>query len=232
MQVTIINGQNHKGSTYHIGRMLAEKVASPEQIMEFFLPRDMPHFCIGCNQCFLKSETACPHYETLSPMTKAMDDADLIILTSPVYVYHVTGSMKAFLDHYGYRWMVHRPNKGMFRKQAVVISTAAGGGMKSTCKDMAHSCFSWGIPKIYRYGVAVRAINWDSISTAKKRKFDRKTTQIARKIRQNIGHVSVPVKTKGFFHIVRFLQKKGMDNPADKAYWKANGWDGKSRPWK
>ena len=232
MQVTIINGQNHKGSTYHIGRLLAEKVASPEQITEFFLPRDMPHFCTGCNQCFLKSETACPHYEALSPLTKAMDDADLIILTSPVYVFHATGSMKAFLDHYGYRWMVHRPNKEMFRKQAVVISTAAGGGMKYTCKDMAHSCFSWGIPKIYRFGSAVRATNWDSVSVGKKIKIDRKMTQIARRIQQNTGHVSVPVKTKGFFHIVRILQKKVMENPADKAYWEANGWDGKSRPWK
>lgn len=36
------------------------------------------------------------------------------------------GSMKAFLDHYGYRWMVHRPEEKMFRKQAVCISTAAG----------------------------------------------------------------------------------------------------------
>lgn len=26
MNIVIINGQNHKGSTYHIGRMLAERV--------------------------------------------------------------------------------------------------------------------------------------------------------------------------------------------------------------
>ena len=30
--------------------------------------------------------------------------------------------MKAFLDHYGYRWMVHRPEAKMFGKQAVVIN--------------------------------------------------------------------------------------------------------------
>ncbi len=62
----------------------------------------------------------------------AMDEADVIILASPVYVYHSTGAMKAFLDHYGYRWMVHSPEESMFKKQGVCISTAAGAGMKST----------------------------------------------------------------------------------------------------
>ena len=31
MNIVIINGQNHKGSTYHIGRMLAERVGSDEE---------------------------------------------------------------------------------------------------------------------------------------------------------------------------------------------------------
>ena len=35
MNIVIINGQNHKGSTYHIGRMLAERVGG--NITEFFL---------------------------------------------------------------------------------------------------------------------------------------------------------------------------------------------------
>ena len=52
MKVTIINGQNHKGSTYNIGRILAQKIAINEEITEFFLPKDMPEFCVGCNKCF------------------------------------------------------------------------------------------------------------------------------------------------------------------------------------
>ena len=82
----------------------------------------------------MESEKKCPHYGAISPITSAMDEADVIILASPVYVYHATGAMKAFLDHYGYRWMVHRPAKSMFRKQGVCISTAAGAGLSSTNK--------------------------------------------------------------------------------------------------
>ena len=34
MNIVIINGQNHKGSTYHIGRMLAERVKIDRQVDE------------------------------------------------------------------------------------------------------------------------------------------------------------------------------------------------------
>lgn len=45
MKITIIHGQNHKGSTYHIVRVLAEKLDG--DIKEFFLPRDFGEFCVG-----------------------------------------------------------------------------------------------------------------------------------------------------------------------------------------
>lgn len=40
VKVVIVNGQNHKGSTRMIARELAEKITTPEEITEFFLPRD------------------------------------------------------------------------------------------------------------------------------------------------------------------------------------------------
>ena len=43
MKIVIIHGQSHKGSTYRIARMLAEKIVG--DIEEFFLPRDFGEFC-------------------------------------------------------------------------------------------------------------------------------------------------------------------------------------------
>ena len=99
MKTVIIHGQNHKGSTYHIARMLADKVGG--EVTEFFLPRDFSDFCIGCAQCFEKAAEKCPHYEVQQKILHVMDEADLIILASPVYVYHVSAPMKNFLDHQG-----------------------------------------------------------------------------------------------------------------------------------
>lgn len=228
MKIVAINGQNHKGSTYHIGKMLADKVGG--ELTEFFLPRDFGEFCVGCNACFSVSETKCPHYQKLKVITEAMIEADLIIMASPVYCYHATGSMKAFLDHYGYQWMVHRPNEKMFSKQAVCIATAAGAGMKSTIKDMADSLFFWGVPKTYRLGYAVRAVSYNGVTDKLKCTIDKDTTALAKKINKNHGKVRVGIKTKGFFNIMRMIQKNGWSQP-DVDYWNEKGWSGNKRPW-
>ena len=231
MKVLIISGTNHKGSTYNIGRIMAEKLTKPEEISEVFLPRDFDEFCYGCTNCFEKNEELCPHAEKLKPITELIDASDVLILTSPVYVYHCTGQMKALLDHYGWRWMAHRPEEKMFSKQAVVVATAAGAGVKSTMKDMADSCFFWGIPQTYKLGRAVAAVDWQSVKPKIKDDINKKADSIAKKILKRQGKVPVSLKTKGFFKIMSLLQKNGW-NKADVDYWKEKGWTEGKRPWK
>lgn len=228
MKAVIIHGQSHKGSTYHIAHQLAEKLGG--ETTEFFLPRDFGEFCTGCSTCFKKSEKECPHYEKLAPITAALDAADVIILASPVYVYHASGAMKALLDHYGYRWMVHRPEESMFHKQGVCICTAAGAGMKSTNKDMADSLSFWGVAKIHTLGFGVAAVTWEGVSDKKKAEIDKATSMLASKIKALNDRVKPGPKTKAMFYIMRKMQKNGF-NPADVEYWNKKGWTGNKRPW-
>ena len=53
--------------------------------------------------------------------------------------------MMDFLDHFGTWWVVHRPKPQRAHKQEVIVTTAAGGGMKRTAKDMEDSLSMWGI---------------------------------------------------------------------------------------
>ena len=229
MKTVIIHGQSHKGSTYQIARSIAEKTGG--EITEFFLPRDFDEFCCGCTVCFNETETKCPHYGKLRPITEALNAADVIILASPVYVYHATGAMKALLDHYGYRWMVHSPEPAMFTKQAVAVCTAAGAGMKSTLKDMTDSLFFWGVAKIYKCGTGVAAVNWDGVSEKKKAAIGKKCDKIAAAIRRRQGSVKPGLKTRAFFWMMHLLQRKGF-NPRDVRWWKEHGWTENVRPWK
>lgn len=229
MKTVIIHGQSHEGSTCHLARILANKLEG--EIIEFFLPRDFNKFCTGCGNCFLRNENLCPHHLELQPIIKAVDNADVIILASPVYVYHVTGSMKALLDHFAYRWMVHRPSANMFTKQVVCLSTAAGAGTRSTNKDLADSAFFWGCGKIYKLGVNVREVKWSGVSKKIKSKIEIKTSNMANKIKRNYQHIKPTIKTRTFFYIMRLIQKKGW-NEADRDYWVKNGWVKNKRPWK
>lgn len=230
MKITIIHGQSHTGSTCYAARLLAEKLGG--EVTEFFLPRDFGAFCVGCANCFTKSETLCPHYTQLKPITDAMDGADVLILASPVYVYHVTGPMKAFLDHYGYRWVVHRPEPTMFHKQAVCISTAAGAGMRSTNRDMAGNMFFWGVGKTWRYGVRVAETSFARVDERVKARMDRETTALAEKIARRVGRVNPGLKTRLFFHLVRTIRRRRGWTEADVQYWEAYGWNGTGRPWR
>lgn len=231
MKITVINGQNHKGSTYNLGKMLVEKFKEAD-VKEFFLPKDFSDFCIGCAVCFMKDETKCPHYNRLKPITDAIDEADLMIFTSPVYVFHATGQMKAFLDHYGWRWMVHRPEEKMFKKQAVIIATAAGAGIKSTIKDIKHSMFFWGVAKTYKFGVAVRAISFDEIPKERVEKLDKKLKRLAEKIIKRQEKVKPKITTRAVFSVMAMMNKKGGLNPVDAEYWKNKGYTNGVRPWK
>ena len=155
MKTVVIHGQSHEVSTCMMARELAQKAGG--EVREFFLPQDFDRPCRGCFSCFKTDLSHCPHYRELEPLKDAILDADLIILTSPVYVYHATGQMMSFLDHFGTWWVVHRPVPEMSAKQGVVLATAAGGGMGRTAQDMADSLKMWGVHRVYRLGVGVQA---------------------------------------------------------------------------
>lgn len=229
MKTVIIHGQNHRGSTYHIARMIADKAGG--EIEEFFLPRDFGEFCTGCCTCFNDTEKKCPHYDKLAPITGAIDSADVIILASPVYVFHASGPMKAFLDHYGYRWMVHSPEGAMFKKQGVCVCTAAGAGMRSAIKDMRHSLFFWGTARIHTLGLGVAAVDWKGVSGKKMKLIGKKTSKIAEKLVRGCGKVKPGIKTRAVFFGMHLMQRNGF-NPRDAEHWRSHGWTGKKRPWK
>lgn len=233
MRTVIIYGIEHKGSTYNVVQMFKNQLnICNDELTEYFLPKDMPHFCAGCNNCFMKGEEFCPHQDFVTPIKNAIRNAQLIIFASPVYVFHVTGQMKALLDHLAFQFMAHRPNGSMFSKTALIVSVGAGGGMDTVIKDISASMNWWGISRIFTFGFAVRAAKWDEVTEKIKIKMEKKIKIISQKIITKINKPKVYFKIKLLFFINRIIQKKYGYIPYDKDYWKKNGWLDKNRPWK
>ena len=232
MKVTLIHGQNHKGSSYNIGKMLVDKINKANEVKEFFLPQDLGNiFCVGCYKCIKKTE-ACPYFAQKQNIMESVLDSDLIILTSPTYCMMPSAPLKAFIDLTFTYWMVHRPDERMFNKKAVVISTAAGSGAGKVTKDIANVLFFWGIPKIRRLGFALQAENWESVAQKKKDKIQKVIAKLAVDFSGN-KKVRVGFKTRFMFNIMRMMQKNGMgSSPEEKEYWQTKGWLGNGRPWK
>lgn len=238
MKITVINGTEKKGVTYQLKEIFLEKFREDAEINEFYLPKDCPNFCNGCTVCFIKGAHLCKDAKYVQKIEKSILDADLLVFTSPAYVFHATGAMKAMLDHFGYRWLPHRPAKEMFGKRAVVISQCLGAGGKSATKDIKDSLSWWAISKIKICNFKLMSeINWNKIPKNKKNKMTKKLMKVAEQMHR-IDY-SKPVATgleiKLKFFAVRMLQKKlGKENPeyTDYKYWKNNGWLDAERPWK
>jgi multimeric flavodoxin WrbA len=230
MKVTLLHGQNHKGSTYHIARKTAEKING--DIDEFFLPRDFDKGCSGCLACLHKGREFCPNAKKVEAILSSMLSADVIIIGSPTYVMEMTSHLKGFFEHIYTAWLAHRPEEAMFSKTAVVISTAAGMGMSSVTKSMAKQTFYLGIPRTYRLSFRVMASDWDGVSDKLKAQIDAKTDRIAGKIVVQKGRAQPGVKMRLLFRMMRAFQKKNNYAPKDKAYWESKGWLSKERPWK
>lgn len=230
MKIVMLNGQNHKGSTYHIGRMIADKIKGNNEIIEFFFPRDLNHFCAGCYKC-IEDVSACPFYDEKQKIIDEIDAADVLIVTTPTYCMHMSAPLKSFFEMTFDMWMVHRPMKSLFSKKAVIVSTSAGRGTKPAMKDVEDCLFYMGVPEILKYGIAVQAMNWDGVLDKKKQKIEIKTNTIAKKLGK-VGKPSVGIKTRFMFMIMGMMQKKGWNSsPIETKYWKDNGWlDGK-KPW-
>ena len=237
MKITVINGTEKKGVTYKLKEMFLEEFRGKAEITEFYLPRDCPNFCVGCIQCFGKGEQYCKDYEYISKIEKALKEADLLVFTSPTYVFHTTGAMKAMLDHFGYRWMPHRPAGWMFGKRAMIITQALGSGEKSAAKDIRDSLSWWGITHIKTASFKLMSeVRWEKIPEKKRAGF-------AKRLRTYAKHFlaidySKPARAgimaKAKFHVIRKMQTGlGKQNPeyTDYKYWKSNGWIEKTRPW-
>lgn len=231
MKIVVLHGQHHKGSTYHIAQIIMEEMQNePCDISEFFF--DQQKYCKGCFNCILRGEQYCPNHEQISPVTKAMDEADVIIMASPCYCIGATGQLKSFLDHLAYMWMPHRPRKSMFSKIGLVISTAAGAGSKNVTKELARHLFYLGVGKVYQYPFNVGASSWEQVSDKNKCKIRADAKVLESKITKQIGHVKPNIKMRAIFFMFHKMQQSNDWNKVDAKYWEDAGWTGKIRPWK
>lgn len=235
MKIAIIYGNQRKESTYNCVKIIKNKMQELGTIEfeEFFLPRDMPYFCMGCFNCFFKGEHSCPHHESVNPIVEKIINSDAVILTSPVYGLNVSGAMKAFIDHLCYLWMPHRPNKKMFSKIGMIISTTAGKGTKDTIKTMKKALDFMGVKRILSRGFNVTAASWQKVDLKKKNKIEKVLNKLAVRFYNTVkkkDKLSYRISTRVLFFLMRGMISGFEDSSYDKEYWRQMGWLDKVKP--
>ena len=237
MIITVIYGTEKHGVTYHLTQLFLECFGENVTIYRFFLPRDCPAFCSGCSNCFLKGEAFCKDAASVQNLRNRILDADLLVLASPVYVFHATAAMKNMLDHFAFQWMVHRPAAAMFSKRAVIITQSIGAGQRSAVKDMRDSLSWWGISQIGVFKMPLMEdIFWENLSQKRRTLLEKNIQKLGKRTKKLCTKKATPsLITKIKFSICRMMQRSVYQKNSDSfdaAYWKSQGWLDQKCPWK
>jgi multimeric flavodoxin WrbA len=147
-KITVINGSYRKGNTYELTNWFISelKMLGNYEIEMIHLKDYQLNYCRSCHQCFLNDESVCPDYHPLKALSEKIEASDGIIMTSPVYALQVSALLKNFIDHKAMYF--HRPR--FQGKTAIVITTTAGNGAKTTAKYLANVLNYWGFKKVLR----------------------------------------------------------------------------------
>jgi multimeric flavodoxin WrbA len=123
MKVIAINGSPRKAwNTATLLNKALEGAASKGAETELIHLYDLNYKgCISCFACKTKggkSYGKCPIQDDLAAIFKKVEDADALILGSPIYLGRVTGEMAAFLDRFVFQYLMYsNPPQSLFPKK-------------------------------------------------------------------------------------------------------------------
>ena len=121
MKILIISGSPRKGGNTELLAEAFAKGASKHHQVEIVSVRDYKvNPCLGCNACF-KTNGICAQKDDMSPIYEKMNQADMLVIASPVYFYGISAQLKAVIDR------LHNPIRDSFhiKKMALLLVGAA-----------------------------------------------------------------------------------------------------------
>ena len=105
MKVLLLQGSPHKkGNTAQLSAVVADELRQHgAEIQEYWLYDQQIHGCLGCKACQnVPNSFGCIQHDSMDTIFPDAMDADLILLSTPVYCWYCTAPMKAFLDRFIY----------------------------------------------------------------------------------------------------------------------------------
>lgn len=150
MKTLVIMGAARKnGHTSRMVDLFLENLEGEKEVIDAYRTEVKP--CMDCRSCW--KNRACVINDGMQDIYKKVEEADNIVLASPMYFHSVTGRMKTLIDRFQVYWAGHVRNDmpdGMLRKGAILLVGGApsfenqflGGEiiLKNLLKDLSAEC--------------------------------------------------------------------------------------------
>jgi multimeric flavodoxin WrbA len=208
--------------------LFLSSIEGENEVVEFY-PVDLPIFCFGCKNCFLKGAEKCLHYLAMQPIWQAILDADLLVFAYPVYALRAPASIKSLLDHLCVRWMVHRPEPEIFKKTAVIITNSVGAPNGSAQKDVITSLRWMGVSNVYAQGAGMMGdIFIDKMTDKHREMLSRRMKKLAKKVSGIKPRGAMSMKVSMLFSLCklqhRMVFKSETEPSLDNMHYIEHGW--------
>lgn len=109
-RIVILTGSMRRGGNTDLLAEAFAKGAAQHHQVEILSVADHPvHPCMGCNACMQRQGHTCVQLDAMQEIYPKLQQADVLILASPVYFYGISAQLKAIIDR------LHTPMRDTFR---------------------------------------------------------------------------------------------------------------------
>jgi multimeric flavodoxin WrbA len=228
MKILILSGSYRKnGNTGQIISLIKEQLEEeatqcrqPLEIETVFLGHQHIELCRGCRVCFDQGEQKCPLKDDFLTIKVKMQQADGILLASPVYVDDVSGITKNWIDRLSH--VCHRPE--FAGKSAYLIATVGSSPTRHALQTMRLAMSVWGFHLSglagFKTGALMRPEEMKALHQEKAQRIAKKFFQdLYRHKAQQPSFISLMM-----FKIQQAIWQTEDPNTVDYQYWKSQGW--------
>ena len=147
--LVIIGAARKNGHTRQMVDLFLEHLDGEKEIIDAYRTEVKP--CVDCRFCWKKKE--CAIKDGMQKIYQKLEEADNIILASPMYFHSITGRMKSLIDRFQVYWAGHVRNdmpETFLRKGAILMVGGApsfenqflGGEivLKNLLNDLSTEC--------------------------------------------------------------------------------------------
>ena len=218
----ICGSPRQEGNTVHILELCNQKIQdryiSKDPIVYEIISiyNSNISWCQGCRICLHVSEHKCPLKDDLLKIKKKMEEADMILIGSPVYVEDISGGMKNWMDRMAFN--CHRPF--LMGKPVYVYTTSAAVASKHAISSVKRAIIAWG-------GTVIHSDNYRMGAKMDKEVLEKTYGAMIEKRMQRMieAYQRIPVR---FYSLIGFgIQKRywrRKEHTVDYNYWAKMKW--------
>jgi multimeric flavodoxin WrbA len=131
MKILSINASPNKlGSTSLLLKTTEEElILSGHLVKRFDLYDYNFKGCLGCSACLKPETNYCSQQDDLIPILKILDESDVLIFGSPIYIGHITGEGKSFIDRL-YTFLGNKARSSTLKKKIFSFLITQGAELK------------------------------------------------------------------------------------------------------